>query len=293
MPLYRMTKRRKLIHRRKGKVSIRRKYKSKKRRIIGGDDRFTHLKSVFEQGGYDTIIELGETPPGVLINKVKSKYNPAKKLAVFYHNDYNDDIDIPSDVLLFRAGMIKSKRKPNEYIFPVYWMVTPHLEPLQKSEKPCVSFCGSLASHPIRQVYLDKMQNNTLLKTNFIRRSAFWNGKPGDKQTIDEFNENLKSSEFTFCPRGTGNFSMRFYETLKAGRIPVIINEELVMPFKDGLIDWPSICVIVNPDEDISQKIYDFWKNNDIYEVQKKCANTYNEYMAAGKAEQNLYDQIK
>ncbi len=37
------------------------------------------------------------------------------------------------------------------------------------------------------------------------------------------FDENMETSEFTFCPRGNGNFSIRFYESLYSGRIPIII----------------------------------------------------------------------
>jgi hypothetical protein len=137
------------------------------------------------------------------------------------------------------------------------------------------------------------MKDSPRLETNFIFKMTFWDGKPGDKQTIKDFDDTIESSEFVFSPRGAGNYSYRFYQALKAGRIPVVTNEELVMPFKDGLIDWNSICVFINPGDDIVEKIYEFWNANDIYEVQQKTAKIFNHYIAAGKVEQNLYDQIE
>jgi hypothetical protein len=286
--------------RRTKKYRNRRKISRKKRNMRyskhwGGEVHspyFTKLIEIFGKGGWETIINLDGMTYTTLIETLKSKYDPSKKLAVFYHNDYNDIIDLPDDVVLFRAGMMKSKQKPNEYIFPVYWVTTPELEPLQKGDKPRLGFCGSIASHPSRQIYLDKLEGDPKLETHFIRRAEFFNGKPGDKQTIEEYENNLKSSEFVFCLRGTGNYSIRFYESLKGGRIPVIINDDIVMPFKEGLIDWPSICVIVNPEEDIADKICEFWGKHDIYKVQMECSRIFREFIAPGKCEQNLYNQI-
>ncbi len=45
----------------------------------------------------------------------------------------------------------------------------------------------------------------------------------------------LASSEFILCPRGIGTSSIRLYETLEAGRVPVIISDDWVPPEET---DW-------------------------------------------------------
>jgi hypothetical protein len=40
----------------------------------------------------------------------------------------------------------------------------------------------------------------------------------------------LNSSRFSLCPRGTGNGTRRFWESLAAGAIPILISDEFEPP---------------------------------------------------------------
>lgn len=55
-----------------------------------------------------------------------------------------------------------------------------------------------------------------------------------------EYADIIKRSRFVLCPRGNGVGSIRFFEVLKAGRVPVVLSDDYVLP--DG-IDWES-CTI-------------------------------------------------
>jgi hypothetical protein len=57
-------------------------------------------------------------------------------------------------------------------------------------------------------------------KTNF-------GGLPSE---IAAYREHMRSSTYVFCPRGTENYSFRLYEALSFGRIPVIIDTDMVFP---------------------------------------------------------------
>ena len=66
----------------------------------------------------------------------------------------------------------------------------------------------------------------------------------------------------TFTPdpfRGTGNFSMRFYETLCLGRIPIFVDTDCVLPY-DFSLDWKQHCVWIDRSEIpfIAEKVADF-----------------------------------
>ena len=52
----------------------------------------------------------------------------------------------------------------------------------------------------------------------------------------------LRASKFVLCPRGLGPTSWRFYETMMAGRVPVIVSDGWV-PARE--LDWPSFSLRV------------------------------------------------
>jgi hypothetical protein len=56
-----------------------------------------------------------------------------------------------------------------------------------------------------------------------------------------EFIENLNSSDYALCARGLANCSIRFYEAISLGRIPVFVNTQCVLPY-DWMVDWKKAC---------------------------------------------------
>jgi hypothetical protein len=54
------------------------------------------------------------------------------------------------------------------------------------------------------------------------------------------YREVLGRSKFVLCPRGAGTSSVRLFETLAGGRVPVILSDEWVPP---AGIDWTSCAV--------------------------------------------------
>jgi hypothetical protein len=51
------------------------------------------------------------------------------------------------------------------------------------------------------------------------------------------FAELVVRSKFVLCPRGSGTSSIRLYEVMAAGRVPVVISDDWVPP---PTIDWPA-----------------------------------------------------
>jgi hypothetical protein len=82
--------------------------------------------------------------------------------------------------------------------------------------------------------------------------------------------------------RGGGNFSVRFFETLAMGRIPILINTDCRLPFHQ-IIDWKSHCLIVNENEvkDLSQKILEFhnqFTNKELIKMQQSNRLLWEKY---------------
>lgn len=71
------------------------------------------------------------------------------------------------------------------------------------------------------------------------------------KALEDRFVRALRRSWTSLCPRGNGSSSIRFYETMCMGRIPVHVSDAYVPPFgKD--IDYSQFCLFI-PESEVSQ----------------------------------------
>ncbi len=97
----------------------------------------------------------------------------------------------------------------------------------------------------LRATVLKAIQKSSEVDTNFILRRKYRAGvtvNKGTHKTTMEFYTNIKDSDYVVCVRGAGNFSIRFYEALAMGRIPVFINTDCALPFADKL-DWKKHVV--------------------------------------------------
>lgn len=110
-----------------------------------------------------------------------------------------------------------------------------------------------------RYKILKKLEKNKKIATDFIFRKKYRAGATTQKQrevSTFEFFENINRNLYTFCLRGSGNFSVRFYETLLMGRIPVLVNTDCRLPLEE-IIDWKNHCVFATTDK-IESALLDF-----------------------------------
>ncbi|WP_289057590.1 exostosin family protein [uncultured Flavobacterium sp.] len=110
-----------------------------------------------------------------------------------------------------------------------------------------------------RHKLLQKIQKEDKIESNFIFRDKYLGGnkdKSTKEKTTLEFFKNIQDNLYTFCLRGNGNFSVRFYEALIMGRIPVLIDTDVRLPLVNS-IDWTKHCVVVSKDS-IIQDLLDF-----------------------------------
>ena len=87
------------------------------------------------------------------------------------------------------------------------------------------------------------------------------------------------NSNYVLCLRGTGNFSIRFYEALMMGKIPIFINTDCILPFskiinwKDHVIwvEWLNVDNIANIILDFHEQI----SNSDFQDLQLRNRNLW------------------
>lgn len=117
---------------------------------------------------------------------------------------------------------------------------------LLSNTRPIVTAAGG-----IRRRALESLQGSPLVSTNFVIRDHFgaktsnFGGTASDAELTErrhDFVRNTLESDYVLCCRGAGNFSYRLYETLSCGRIPLIVDSDMVFPLED-VIPWDEIAV--------------------------------------------------
>jgi hypothetical protein len=154
----------------------------------------------------------------------------------------------------------------------------------QKTEKPIVGFCGQgkatigkwiidiarnttrsfkkkIGKWPFdlevntsttveRSRMLDCMERSNKVVANFIRHTKYRAGvrtKEEKEKSSQPYFKNIQESQYILCYRGAGNFSLRLYETLACGRIPLIVLSDNNLPYPT-LINWKQFPVIDKED---------------------------------------------
>ncbi len=100
-----------------------------------------------------------------------------------------------------------------------------------------------------RRLAMKILKGSSLVETNFlVRRSFSASSKTislSPKQARAEYIETLINSDFGLSPKGEGNFSLRFFENLSLGRIPIMIDTDCVLPLED-FIDYEKAILRVS-----------------------------------------------
>jgi hypothetical protein len=111
-------------------------------------------------------------------------------------------------------------------------------DPLFAETRPDLlfSFSGAAKNHSSRRSVLALRHPRAEVFDSAAVSAAAW----GDAQ--ERYRQQVARSKFVLCPRGKGASSYRLFETLSAGRVPVVISDAWVEP--PGL-DWRACSVRV------------------------------------------------
>ena len=222
--------------------------------------------------------------------------SPSKNNLFFWLTDYNTSVDIldktktNDNFTIFRSALYKSKKLRYEKVLPYFAELEKSenstlKEPLSliyKSE-PTIGFCGAAGGrwfHRKRRELCEQFKLNKNITTDFIYRNKFCRGKIKNNNLNNwrqEYIDNLYNNLFNFCYRGAGNFSMRFYEVLSAGRIPVLIDSDTELPFEEE-IDWHNKIIFAKNVDEAIEKMLDACKNRDLVKMQQGCRKLHEEY---------------
>ncbi|MSR70796.1 hypothetical protein EXS62_02035 [Candidatus Kaiserbacteria bacterium] len=254
---------------------------------------------------------------------INAQADEAEKMGVpifaFAFGDLNDGVVFDPRVRVFRLSVYKSTLQPNDVVIPT--TAESFIDPpvRKKTDIPSVSFCGYAGQksfwqkltyylkhmlwelrawrQPIlrarkqgiywRKRAMQVLLRSPLVRTNFIIRRSF----SGALRTIElapevaraEFIKSIQDADFVLSPKGDGNYSNRFLETLSLGRIPVLIDTDVVLPLEDE-IDYSKIIVrvpmsAVKETPQLIRKFYDVLSPQEWEERQRLARKIFDEYL--------------
>ena len=101
------------------------------------------------------------------------------------------------------------------------------------------------------------------------------------KQLQETWLNLLTTTDFVLCPKGNGLGSIRFYETLYYGKIPILYGDKYKLPLTKE-IQYEKFTVRI-PENDIKNSnnyIENFLQNNDLQTAKNKARKTWENYFS-------------
>lgn len=238
---------------------------------------------------------------------LSTKFN--KKIIIIFPGDSDEEVVIPN-AIIFRNSQYRSRLRSNEIIMPAVAddLLEGSLELKTKSDKPRVGFCGWASFKTwleaikffvkgvvyqgpykqglwFRRLAIAVLSHSRLVITSFIiRRSYSGNEKTislNKNQARKEYIQNIRDNDFTLCPKGDGNYSIRFFEVLSLGRIPIFVDTDTPLPLEDQ-IDYDAIMVRVNyrdikEIDHIISRTYALWSTAEFFHRQTEARRIFTE----------------
>jgi hypothetical protein len=116
-----------------------------------------------------------------------------------------------------------------------------------KDPEHLYSFYGAPSSGIRKKIF--KMKHHPRARILHSMQHMFF--EKGEKPQLPQvqYAELMTNSKFVLAPRGIGTSSIRLFEILQAGRVPVVLSDRYVFP--KGM-DWKKFAIIV-PEKDIDR----------------------------------------
>jgi hypothetical protein len=241
-------------------------------------------------------------------NRYLQDLSAKKKLIIFNSSDFIVKSSFLNNTIYFRHFLDPGQIDPNVIIVP--YNIKSIVSARKKSTKRIIVFMGqshrvtptrlfysikNSFKHPIkgngslvRKIMLHKVKKIKISNQIILKDKFYANAKLETTEFENNYKHYVESfnlARYVLCPRGDGNQSLRFYETLSAGRIPIIIDTDLKTPL-DGQIDLSSLSITLKLSQSAKtweRIILDFdskFQNVDFAVLSKKIYELYDKRLS-------------
>ncbi len=145
------------------------------------------------------------------------------------------------------------------------------------------------------------LEKSPRIKTNFLVRTSYSGHTDTAQKSPEilrrEFVENLISSDYCLDIRGDANNTIRLFEILSVGRIPIIFDTERNLPFSD-VLDYASFGLIVDFRDlkrlpDIIAEFNDSLSEEQFAFMQQKAREAFVSYFRVDAMTKPLMEEIR
>jgi Exostosin family len=156
-----------------------------------------------------------------------------EKCFMFHSDDYVIPF-LPGVYVNIAKRWHSDRTATGSYLQLTQWDYVPHIPSLADC-KYLFCFVGSTRTHTVRRRLMRLKHPRGYLEDTSELISASERNKAFvmvdyQNDTKTHYGEIISRSKFVLCPRGYACSTWRLYETMKAGRIPVIISDQWVPP---------------------------------------------------------------
>ena len=217
---------------------------------------------------------------------------------------------------VFKGSIFGNMRSKSEHASPAFHgdllaeNAMDSIVPLAKKERPAVGFCGFVGSPlqrlgyklagagqkadglRIRAEVIKAFQHSPVVKKELICRNRYLGGATlasYEKESHliaqrKEYLNNVFGNLYGIAVRGKGNHSVRFYEILCAGRIPIFINTDCVLPFENE-INYRNHVVWIDYNQlsqagSILESFHRRLSNDEVIQMQRNNRKLWEEYFS-------------
>lgn len=204
---------------------------------------------------------------------------PNNKIIFFWNHDtdfakYNKTVKPYSNVKIINYNT--SQKTSNDIIVP-FWSMG-DIEPLKNKKEIFCSFIGSVNNNLRNQVALNLCGPNKFFYINNLNSA--------------EFRNFLSKTTFSLCPKGVGLSSYRFFECFHANSIPVLIADDIILPYEE-IIDYNKLIIRI-PESKVSDYEYIIKILNSINsEEMLENITKYREYFTLSGIQEYVYNNLK
>ena len=240
----------------------------------------------------DLILFVGSSDPNFSDVRSSALYRMHKnKSFIFYSGDKS--IPIIPGVYTCLAGVFANRRRTSA-LSGYYLRVTDN-KSLDMDEQPLpskflYSFIGNANNHssrkkicglPTDRAYIRDSANDAVQQSDGVGEN--------NKDRGNLYRSVLIESKFVLCPRGIGVSTWRLFETMRAGRVPVIISDQWILP--DGP-DWTAFAIFVNENE--IDSIPELLRQHEHLSIElgRKARSEWEKYYSQERVFSTLIDQV-
>jgi hypothetical protein len=240
-----------------------------------------------------------------------------KKLIILNTGDFISKVRKIENAIYLRPFLNPGEYSPNTIIIP--YEIEPMFAARSFNPEFNISFIGYFPRIFSRRLFyalknsfwypvkgngsiVRKLMARKIKKTNLplilVERNSFSGWKRDkSKNTLNrriEFFNSVRGSRYIICPRGDGNQSLRFYETLSAGRVPILIDTKIKLPIEDRL-NYSEFTITLNLYDsfDIWRKeilnFESFYKGAKFKKLSQKISDLYDQNLSMYNFYKNLF----